>query len=119
MNYKIPFFILGFLIFSLEATFAQDTLQVASSFQKAEVIATRMERELSLSKNQTEKVKALAFERFEILKVKKSNFPAQLAQANNEVQRKLATILTSQQWELYQDLKNDIQKQKDEFVRKP
>jgi hypothetical protein len=107
-----------FLFFSFNTLLAQDTLQVATPRQKAEVVTLRMERELSLTENQTQRVSVIVLERFETLQKGTSNKTKQLTAANDNAVKKLAGVLTTQQLTLYNQIKGENKKQKDDFLKK-
>jgi len=118
MNIPLKLFSLIFLILSFNSLLAQDSLQVATPQQKTEVVASRMERELSLTKEQTQKVAAIVLERFEALQKSANNKTKQLSAANDVAVKKLNTVLTTQQLTLYNQLRSESKKQKDEFLKK-
>ena len=99
------------------SSIAQDSLQVATSQHKTEVVALRMEQELSLSKNQTQRVSVILMERFETLKQANSNKTKQLASANDVAVKKLAGVLTAQQLAQYNQIRSETKKQKDEYLK--
>ena len=97
---------------------AQDSLQVATTQVKTEVVAARMERELSLSKDQTQRVSIILQERFESLKQSTTNKTKQLATANDIATKKLTEVLTAPQFTEYNQIRSDTKKQKEEFLKK-
>ena len=115
---KRTILVLSFILFNVITTQAQDSLQVATSAQKADVIASRMERELSLTKAQAQQVNTIALERFELLKQSNTNRTTPLTTANDQAQKKLTTVFTKEQMTLYLQLRSDTKKQKDEFLSK-
>ncbi len=117
-EYTIKLISLIFLILSFNSLLAQDSLQVATPQRKTEVVTSRMERELSLTKEQTQKVAAIVLERFEALQKSTNNKTKQLSAANDVAVKKLNTVLTTQQLTLYNQVRSESKKQKDEFLKK-
>ena len=105
-------FILFFLLVNIIASKAQNSLRFATPQQKTEVVALRMERELSLSKNQTQGVSVILMERFETLKQATPNKTKQLASANDVAVKKLAGVLTTQQLTLYNQLRSETKRKR-------
>lgn len=103
--------------FSLHAQRA-DTLQTKSYKVKAETVVSRLERELSLNQKQTLQIRKVVEERFSELQKVASTDASRWESANAPARQKLASILTKEQYSLYVQLRQETQKQKEEFLKK-
>jgi len=115
---KSPLLILSFSLLTICTVLAQDSLQVTTTLQKTDVVVSRMERELTLSKAQTQRVSIILRERFETLSKSTADKTKQLATANDIATKKLSEVLTPQQLALYNQIRSGTKKQKDEFLKK-
>jgi len=95
-----------------------DSLKAATGKEKAEVIARRMERELSLNKKQTQKVIQIVQDRFVSLEAKATYSDDFLETVNAQARKKLADILTKEQYTLYTTLRDESVKHKQDNSQK-
>jgi hypothetical protein len=93
-----------------------DTLNIAIS-QKAKVIAERLQRELSLTADQTKQVLKISLERFDNLKLENQTDLARFDRVNKKAQSKLASILTKEQYQQYLNSRAETKKQKDDYLK--
>lgn len=106
------------LIFMSLITFGQhaDSIRQLSIQQKADVIVTRLETDLSLSNKQKKQVQKIVLDRLNKLEYGFNDM--QLEAANLEAQEKLRLALTDEQYVLYDKIRKNIKKQKQEWLIK-
>ena len=107
-----------FLLASGIAHAQTDTLKIPSVQEKSLAIASRMERNLSLTGSQTRQVIQLALQRFEDLGTENINDATRFETVNKRALPKLAAILTKEQYAKYIELQAEVKKQKEEFLNK-
>lgn len=95
-----------------------DTLRTKNYALKSEVVARRLERELSLAPKQVSQVQKLMDERFPALQKKSVADANRWESVNAPARQKLASILTTEQYQRYLQLKQETQNQKQEFAKK-
>jgi hypothetical protein len=91
-----------------------DTLQkVPTIKEKSETVILRLEKELSLTKDQSTKLMSALLSRFEQLQ----NPATSLETENQRTLQKLASILDTKQYSLYQELRTKKKQEKDKYLR--
>lgn len=105
------------LITSLVHAQSRDTLESATIPEKAQIVSLRMERELGLSKAQSMKVNQVLIERFQNLKRSGSSSSLSLETADRKALQRLATILSDDQYALYQELRTKKKQDKQKYMR--
>ncbi len=110
----------GLLMIAFYSLHAQgtDTLRTKNYTLKSEVVARRLERELSLAPKQVSQVQKLMEERFSALQKKSVADASRWESVNVPAREKLASILTTEQYQRYLQLMQETQNQKQEFVKK-
>ena len=109
--------LLMIISFSLLAQGA-DTLRTKSYKLKSEAVVTRLERELTLTEKQAGQVQKLLEERFSALQKTSVTDRGRWESVNMPARQKLATILTTDQYKRYLELRQETQNQKQEFLKK-
>ena len=105
-----------FITIALHAQ-SPDTLKVATAQEKSETITLRMEKELFLTKEQSSQIMKILAERFQDLTRSVSNYTLLLETANRKALQKLAAILNSEQYALYQELRTKKKQEKDQYLK--
>lgn len=107
--------ILCFIIVTAHSQTA-DTLKIATIQDKSETIALRMERELVLTSTQLTGLMNVLIERFQNL----GRFgidAVSLETVNRKATQMLATILTDEQYALYQELRETKKQDKEKYLK--
>src|SRR5688572_15073692 len=99
--------LLGF--FLAFTAYSQDTLAV-SDYVKSEAIVSRLTRELGLEQDQQEKVYSIMQTRWENIRKTKDR-----TKANQKTLADLKKVLTTQQYEIFLELREENKKQKQTF----
>jgi len=101
-----------------------DTLRQAGVREKSIAMTDRLQRELSLADEQRDQVLIVIQERFHDLSDKASSEKEEgkrneqrFTRANEKALRSLRYILTTEQYNRYQDLRSETKKQKDAFLK--
>lgn len=95
-----------------------DTLRTKNNKLKSDAVLARMDRELSLTDTQVSQVQKVLDERFSALQKTSVTDANRWESVNAPARQKLAAILTKDQYKLYQQLRQETQSQKQEFLKK-
>lgn len=112
--------VVSILLLSHVAVLAQrlDSIQVASDSEKAEVVASRLQRELMLTNKQTKQVRKIAAARFKDIRKAKNSKTLQQEQIDKACCKKLEAVLTKEQYIRYQKLCQETRHVKEEHARR-
>ena len=112
-NLKIFIALLLFNSISFFTVAQNDTLPRPTAKQKVEAIALRLQRDLSLSKKQTDKVLPILNQRSILISKRfELDSNADLQQINSETLQQLKPVLTKEQFFKLQQLQEDTQTQR-------
>ena len=112
----VPVMIIFCFIAVLSAAQSPDTLKIATVQEKSEAITLRIERELSLTKAQSNQLMKVLTERFQSLE-QTGLSDATLESATRKVLQKIKAFLNNDQYVLYEELRIMKIQDKDKYLK--